>query len=70
MSNQLSQLRLARLQRGLVQTSLARMTGLSASRISMLERGLAIATPEEMKTLARVLTVSPETLFSEVRDGS
>lgn len=69
MQNGLSALRLARLQRGLVQTKLARLAGMSASRLSLVERGMAIPSPAEMEALARVLAISEVELFPGERHG-
>lgn len=59
----LSPLRSARLHAGLTQFVLAQRAGLSAARISMLERGHDDARPEERAALSRVLRVPSEALF-------
>lgn len=66
----LTLLRLARLQRGLTQLDLSREARIPPSRISILERGLAQPTDDELDRLRAVLgldqTDAPGVASSEV----
>jgi transcriptional regulator with XRE-family HTH domain len=59
----LKSLRLARINAGLTQFLLAKRAHLSASRISLLERGHDDPTDAERASLARVLGTPPDQLF-------
>jgi transcriptional regulator with XRE-family HTH domain len=62
----ISQLRLARLQRGLTLDDLflRSMGKLSPARISRIERGLSTASEEECQVLVTLLDVTKETVFA------
>ena len=59
----LSPLRLARLSAGQTQYELARKTEISASRLSLLERGIEAPAAWEIEALADALGVPEATLF-------
>jgi transcriptional regulator with XRE-family HTH domain len=56
-------LELVRRQQDLSQAALACLTGLTQVFISMIERGVALPTPEQHQKLAEVLGVPPDRLL-------
>lgn len=63
MHRTLSQLRLARLQRGLSQTELAELAGVSQTYVSALERGLQPTRSSLPKRIAAELGIPEASLF-------
>lgn len=62
-------IKLFRMSQGLSQWELARQSGMSQGRYSMIERGLIEPMPEERERLAAILGVAGSTLFrSAVRE--
>ena len=56
-------LRMKRIEMNLTQSRLSIKSGVEQFRISLLERGLAIPTPEQLERLSKVLGTSPEELL-------
>ena len=52
-------LKIVRISKNIVQWDLAKATGISQSKISLIERGQITPTDEEMSTIAKALDVSP-----------
>jgi len=59
-------LKVARVQAGMTQLALAHLAGVTPTFLSLAERGLVDATPEQRAALAKVLGVSATTLFRSV----
>ena len=59
-------LKLARVQAGMTQMKLANLAGVTPTFLSLVERGLINATPEQRAALAKALGVSETTLFRPV----
>jgi transcriptional regulator with XRE-family HTH domain len=59
-------LKMVRVQVGMTQMTLASLAGVSPTLVSLAERGLIDATPEQRAALAKALGVSPTTLFRPV----
>ena len=65
-----SQLRLARLSKGLRILDIAREAGLAATTISMIERGDRKATPDELSALANALGIGEAKVIELVEEQS
>jgi len=55
-------MRLKRIELGLTQSQLSRITEIEQWRISILERGFVQPTPQEAEALAKALNIVPEDL--------
>ena len=60
-------LRMKRIEMNLTQSRLSIKSGVEQFRISLLERGLAIPTPEQLERLSKVLGTSPEELLKPAK---
>ena len=59
-----NKLREARVVRRVTQFQLRLSTGIHPSKISLIENGLVVPTPDEQKRLSKALGVKPEEIFS------
>lgn len=59
-------LKMVRVQVGMTQMTLANLAGVTPTFLSLAERGLVHATPEQREALARVLGVPATALFRSV----
>ena len=60
----MTEIKLLRLRRGMLQVQLAQQAPIARGRLSEIECGLVTPRPDELERLARVLGVSVETLTS------
>ena len=63
--NPISNLRMLRLIQGISQFQLAKQAGISASRLSYLERSIELPREDEKKRIAKALGVRPEEIWSD-----
>jgi transcriptional regulator with XRE-family HTH domain len=63
----LTELRLRRFERGLMQIELARRTGIAWFRLSKIENGQVVAQPDELHRISTVLNIPTDQLGVEAQ---